>query len=54
MAAAIVVYKEDMSSACKIPACSPAKVKENMMTLFELNHLELVPRLINSHAQYLY
>jgi hypothetical protein len=45
-AAAVVVYKEDMHAARKIPSCSPAKVKEKMVTLFRSNYPELLPNLL--------
>lgn len=56
-AAAVVVYKEDMHAARKIPSCSPVKVKEKMLSLFRSNYPELLPKLqslIHRRAQYLY
>jgi hypothetical protein len=45
-AAAIIVYKGDMESAGhKIPGCSLVKVKDKMVTLFESNYPELLPKL---------
>jgi hypothetical protein len=55
-AAAVVVYKEDMSIACKVPGCPPIKVKEKMVALFESNHPRLLPKLhslIDSRTEYL-
>ena len=55
-AAAVVVYKEDMSIACKVPGCPPIKVKEKMLALFQSNHPHLLPKLqslIDSRVEYL-
>jgi len=46
LAATIIVYKEDMESAGhKIPGCSFVKVKDKMVTLFQSNYPELLPKL---------
>ena len=55
-AAAVVVYKEDMSTVCKTPGCSSVKVRDKMVSLFQANHPELLPKLlslIEARAQYL-
>jgi hypothetical protein len=56
-AAAVVVYKEDMSTVRKITGFPPSKVKDKMVAVFQTNYPELLPKLhslIKNRVQYLY